>query len=303
MSSRLLVASGVALWAGTVLLLAPLRWFRRPPLVERLRPYAPGSLSTPPRPGVFSVASVREVIGPLSTAVGAAIARCFGVTEDLEVRLRRTHSPLDVSAFRARQLGWSVGAAIGAAAAATAAGLGPVAAFLLLGVAPLLTFLALEQRLATASEHRQRRLFLELPVFAEQLAMLIAAGWSLSAALHRLGTRGHGTIARDLRTVTTRTRSGMSAIEALREWAELADVDALSRLVAVLALDRDATDLAGLVSQEARSIRRDVHRELLEAIERKSQQVWIPVTVAALVPGAILIAIPFMHAMRAVANS
>ena len=42
-----------------------------------------------------------------------------------------------------------------------------------------------------------------------------------------------------------------------------------------------------------------MQRELIEQIERRSQQVWIPVTVAALLPGAIFIAIPFVQALRA----
>src|SRR5690606_36162338 len=38
-SSRLLVAAGLAGWLGATLLLSGVRWFARPPLVERLRPY------------------------------------------------------------------------------------------------------------------------------------------------------------------------------------------------------------------------------------------------------------------------
>jgi hypothetical protein len=41
-----------------------------------------------------------------------------------------------------------------------------------------------------------------------------------------------------------------------------------------------------------------VQRELIETAERRSQQVWIPVTVATLVPGVIFIAIPFIEALR-----
>ena len=46
------------------------------------------------------------------------------------------------------------------------------------------------------------------------------------------------------------------------------------------------------------SIRREVQRELIEQIERRAQQVWIPVTVATLVPGAVLLAVPFIEALR-----
>ena len=37
---------------------------------------------------------------------------------------------------------------------------------------------------------------------------------------------------------------------------------------------------------------------LIETIERRGQQVWIPVTVATLVPGVIFLAVPFVEAMR-----
>ncbi|MCB9388397.1 MAG: hypothetical protein H6512_02030 [Acidimicrobiia bacterium] len=40
-----------------------------------------------------------------------------------------------------------------------------------------------------------------------------------------------------------------------------------------------------------------MHRELLASMEKRSQQVWIPVTVATLVPGAIFVAVPFLQAL------
>ena len=100
-----------------------------------------------------------------------------------------------------------------------------------------------------------------------------------------------------------RARQGLGEVDALREWADVADVDALRRLVAVLAVDRQSGDLARLIGEEARAVRRDVHRELVEAIERRAQQVWIPVTVATLVPGVIFLAVPFVEALRLFANS
>jgi hypothetical protein len=68
--------------------------------------------------------------------------------------------------------------------------------------------------------------------------------------------------------------------------------------VSALALNRQAGDLSRLISDEARAIRRDVHRDLVESIERRGQHVWIPVTVAALVPGVIFLAVPFIEALR-----
>lgn len=300
---RLFVLSGLAMWVGMTLLLSQLRWFSRPPLVARLRPYTPGGLAAPQRTGMLSVESFREVIGPLSRRVGERLARLFGVSEELAVRLERIHAPLDVTAFRLRQLGWSV-AAVGVAAMASAAlGPPPLLVLLLLAGSPILAFLVLEQRLASASQRRQRRLFLELPVVSEQLAMLMSAGFSLGSALNRLADRGNGVCAQDLQRVTSRIRQGLSEVDALREWAAVARVDSLDRLVPVLALNREASDLGRLMSDEARGIRSDVQRQLVEIMERRGQSVWIPVTVATLVPGVIFLSIPFIEALSLFSGS
>ena len=297
------MVSGLVLWAGTTLLLSELRWFSRPPLAQRLRPYTAGGMATPERSGVLSVESFRDVVGPLSRTVGERTARLFGVGEELAVRLERTHSPLDVTAFRVRQVGWSVGAVGIAGALAAVLQPPPPAVVLLLVGSPVLAFLVIEQRLAIASERRQRRLFLELPVVSEQLAMLVSAGFSLGSALNRLAARGDGACAQDLRRVTGRIRQGLSETDALREWAAVARVPALDRLVAVLALNREAGDLGRLVSEEARAIRRDAQRQLTETMERREQQVWVPVTVATLVPGVVFLSIPFIEALRLFSGS
>lgn len=297
---RVAILAGLAFWVGATLILSQGRWFARRSLADRLRPYEPGGLATNPSgPGLLSVESFADVIAPLARTLGERVSRLLGVNEELAVRLERVHSPLDQTGFRVRQLGWSVVGLVGGVLAAAA--LRPPALMSLLFVVggPVLAFLLVEQQLATESDRRKRRLFLELPIVAEQLGMLLSAGFSLGAALNRLAARGQGVSGQDLRRVIVRTRQGMSEVEALREWAATADLDALGRLVAVLALNREAGDLGRLIAEEARSIRREVQRELIEQIERRSQQVWIPVTVAALVPGAIFIAIPFVQALQA----
>ncbi|MGH9278747.1 MAG: type II secretion system F family protein [Acidimicrobiales bacterium] len=300
---RLAVASGLVLWAGTTLVLSQVRWFTRARLVDRLRPYSPGGAAGRTDRGVVSIDSLRDVVGPISRELGERLARALGVTEELSVRLERLHSPLDATGFRLRQVGWSL-AAFGASAL-LALTLRPPAVVGLIVVfsGPMLAFLILEQRLASASDAYKRRLFLELPVVAEQLAMLLTSGYSLGAALNRLAARGRGVAARDLARVCGRIRQGLTEIDALREWAALADVEALTRMVPILALNREASDLGRLVSDEARAIRRDAHRMLIETIERRSQQVWIPVTVAALVPGILFLAVPFVEALNLFSQS
>lgn len=297
---RLLAASSLLLVVGATLVLSELRWFSRQPLVDRLRPFSPGGFrgAGAAGGGLLSVASFREVVAPLARQVGERLAGWLGVSEELGVRLQRVHSPMDATAFRMRQLGWTATGLAGGSLLAAAARPPLALALLFVVGAPGLAFLIVEQQLASSSDRRKRRIFLELPVLSEQLGMLVGAGFSLGAALNRLAARGTGACAQDLAEVCGRIRQGLTEVEALREWAAVADVDALTRLVAVLALNREAGDLGRLVADEARSIRREVHRELIEQIERRSQQVWVPVTVATLVPGAVLLAVPFIEALR-----
>lgn len=302
--TRITVIATLAFWAGATLVLSRRRWFARRSLSDRLRPYEPGGLATASGGhGMLSVDSFAEVIAPLARTVGERFARLVGINEELAVRLERVHSDLDPTDFRVRQLGWAVVGAVGGVLAASAIRPPAVVVLLFLVGAPALSFLFVEQQLAVESDRRKRRLFLELPVVSEQLGMLLSAGFSLGAALQRLATRGQGVSGQDLRRVVGRVRHGVTEVEALREWAAVADLDALTRLVAVLALNREAGDLGRLIAEEARSIRREVQRGLVEQIERRSQQVWIPVTVAALVPGAIFIAIPFLEALRVFSTS
>ena len=289
--------AGLLMWAGLTLLLAQVRWFSRRPLAARIGPYLPGGMGRRTRAGLLSVESFREAVGPLARSLGSQFSRLFGVSEDLDRRLRRVHADLDVTAFRVRQIGWAF-AALGLGTLAAAALRPPAAITVLLTLGGmLLAFLLLEQQVTTASDRWKRSIHLELPIVAEQIGMLLAAGYSLVGALERVARRGEGAVATDLQSVLARIRQGVDETAALREWAELADVDVVERFVSVLALNREASDLGRLIGAEARAMRQDVHRELVETLERRGQQVWIPVTVATLLPGVIFIAIPFYAAL------
>jgi tight adherence protein C len=292
-----LLVSGLALWVGLTLLFSELRWFSRRSLAIRLAPYVPGGMGARGRVGLLSVESFREAVGPLAKSLGSQFSRLLGVSEDLDRRLRRVHAQLDVTEFRVRQIGWSL-AGLGAGALFAVAVRPPVPIVLLTTFGGmLLAFLVLEQQVSAASDRWKRSVHLELPVVAEQVAMLLGSGYSLVAALDRVARRGHGATARDLGRVLSRIRQGLAEEQALEEWAELSDVRSVERFVAVLALNREASDLGRLIAEEARTIRRDVQRELVETLERRGQQVWIPVTVATLLPGVVFIAIPFTTAL------
>lgn len=294
--TRAAALGGLVLFVGLTLLFSELRWFRRTGLIERLWPYAAARRRLAGGE-MLSAASFRELIAPLSRLVGERLARLFRFGEELGIRLERIHAPVGVTGFRVRQVGWSV-VALGAAVLAGIAADPPVpAAVAAVACAPVAAFGVLEQQVARKSARWQQRIFAELPVVSEQLGMLMGAGWSLGAAVARIAERGNGACARDLSRVQARIQQGLSEVDALREWADLAGVGELDRLVGVLALDRETADLSRLISEEARSIRREAQRRLVESIERRNQQVWVPVTAATLMPGVLLMGVPFVDAL------
>ncbi|HBX77839.1 MAG TPA: hypothetical protein DEG43_09350 [Acidimicrobiaceae bacterium] len=296
--TQLLALSSLALWVGSTLIFSELRWFRTPRLVERLQPYVDGGLASRARRSVLSAASLSEVLTPLVRSVGDRFAQLLGLSDNLDDQLIRSGSPLSASTFRLRQAAWSLIAMLTAGAISAFLALPmPLAIGMVFG-APVLCFLIIEQQVIAASEAWQRRLTLELPVVIEQLGMLLSSGYSLGSALNRLGNRSNGVCGAQLKLVGTRVRQGVTEVQALNEFAALAEVQSLTRLVGVLTLNWEASDLGALIGAEARSVRREVQRGLLETMEKRSQQVWIPVTVATLLPGVIFMAVPFVDAMQ-----
>lgn len=298
MTGLLLLAAGCCL-TGTWLLLSSLAVFRRSPLRVRLSPYAPARTGDAPiTPSGLSIAeSLAAVLVPIAETLGSHLSRLSGIRTDLPTRLRRAGSTRSPSEFRLHQF---VLALLAAAAACLMAlwirpG-GAITVLLVLGI-PALVALSEEQRLESAAKHRSERLEAELPVVSEQIAVLLASGLSLGSALERICQRGNGVLAQDLRGVQMAVRQGTSEADALHAWAERVRCEGIDRLVGVLAMHRDAADLGMLLATEARAIRAAAHRRTIESIEQRAQLVWVPVTVATLVPGLILIGVPFVSAM------
>jgi hypothetical protein len=124
------IAASLALLIGASMLFSQIGWFGRTSLVERLRPYTPLGFTVTPDRGAFSPESLLDALRPIAQVVGGALSRLFGVGEEIEVKLRRLHHPLDAVEFRLRQLGYSVLALSLAAVAAVVLGPPPAVAVL-----------------------------------------------------------------------------------------------------------------------------------------------------------------------------
>ncbi len=300
MSAPLGLVGLVLLWIGVATCLAQTPWGRRRPLRRRLAPFLPGAAGPGTDPPAAQVGSGAAVLSPAALHLLDRISRMLGAHDELATRLLRADDRREASTYRAQQLAGAVVATCVGGAVAVGAGTSELGAVALLLGAPAAWVVGTERHLDARIADQQRRLRLELPVVGEQLAILIGAGYSLPAALQRLAERGRGRAARDLGVVSRDLRRGVHESAALAGWEARTGLPAVGRLVKVLAMHRDAGDLGHLVAAEARATRAESHRALVETIERRSQLVWIPVTVATLVPGLILLAVPFVAALRQV---
>jgi Flp pilus assembly protein TadB len=284
-------------WVGLTLVLSEVRRLRRPNLARRLAPHG-DALDRPDRtPHASPLQAARVILGPIILGSGDRLLRALGVDDSLAARLQRLGTQVDAADFRLRQATKAAVAMIAALAASTVVPVPFVARLSMTLTAPVVTLLVIEQRTLSRSTAWQQSVGRELPVIAEQLGMLLSSGYSLGGAISRIGERGTGVSADACRRVVLRVRQGLTEIEALHEWAAVARVPSLDRLVRVLELNSHASDLGELISSEARNTRREAQRDLEALIERRSQSVWIPVTVATLLPGVIFMAIPFIDAM------
>lgn len=230
-------------------------------------------------------------------AFAQRVALLANANAELAARLSQAGLQRSPFEFRARQAGGGVAGFVASGAALSVVGARPLLALAgALGVAAAV-YGACEHSLGRSISLRRTQIVEELPIVAEQVGMLLASGMSLRGALDVAARRGHGVCAEGLERVGARVAGGAAVEVALAEWADDAGSAEIRRFVGVLTLHEDTTDVAALVSDEARAARMEAHRRLIAHIERRSEQVWIPVTVAALVPGCVLLAIPFSDAL------
>lgn len=285
---------------GSLMLLQSAPWFRRQPLTARIRPYL-GSTTQPTRTSSGTV--LKSTLLPIIVDIGAFITKALGVEHDLGERLRVIHATDSAQEFRWKQFMRALLSMLAGAALSVVMSFSALFSLLVIVGFAALSFLRDEQKVSTALERHQRQLDAELPVVIEQLATLLRAGYSLPAALDRVSQRGTGVAAHDIQNVLKRINHGLTENEALQEWSRSTNVEAVRRLTAVLTMHQETSDIGNLVSQEARAAREESHRRLIEFIEKRAQLVWIPVTVATLVPGLIFLAVPFISAMNQVIGS
>ena len=293
---------GVGLW--TLASLAPR--MSRPRLARRIAPYlvdvSPSAreILAPPSPGPLPVVAL--VFAPTLARGGRALGSLLGGSEATSRRLRQAASPLDLAAFRSRQLLWAMGAAavgIGLAwAVATVRPIGLALQMVIVALAAAVGALLPEQMLRRAAKARLARLDAELPVVLEFLTLCLSAGEGVLDSFRRVSRVSHGELAGELSGVVAAVGTGLPFAETLGALARDLDLPAFTRCVDQLlgALDR-GTPLAEVLRAQAQDARDESKRRLLEVAGQKEIGMLVPlvflilpVTIAfAIFPGIVVL--------------
>ncbi len=103
-----------------------------------------------------------------------------------------------------------------------------------------------------------------------------------------------------------------SAIKEIANGSELgaavvptATIFELSRLKLLMEMTRDVrltSEIPQIVRSISTAIKDEIHREHLTTIEKRTQLVWIPVSIAVLIPGSLLLLIPLFNSLKLLAN-
>ncbi|MCR2825390.1 type II secretion system F family protein [Microbacterium sp. zg.Y909] len=287
----LAVVLGGGLAMGLALVVMRLPGWRAARLADRLAPY------------------LRDTADPLGLtplgvpALGVAdawrtwsdrLARALGGSTVIARRLRQAGWEMDVTRFRARQLGWTLGGLIAGALVVVAlavAGRFVAGSILLPPIAAIAGAALCDMRLTGAARARVTRAHEELPTVLEFLSLCLAAGEGVLDALRRVADVGSGELPGELRRVVLAVGTGSPLPDALVSLSPDLDIPALTRSVdhLVAALDRGAP-LAQVLQAQATDTREDAKRVLIEQAGRKEILMLLPL-VFLILPLSVLFAI------------
>ena len=231
--------------------------------------------------------------------MGASALDSLGSTrESVARRLILAGKQPEISVFRLRQACAGIAGMIGACLALTArpaaslrASIIPLIVCALLGT--LLGIAAMDRLLTLRATRRQHA---AVPDCAELLALAVAAGESIPAAIERVAGCAGGPLGAELALAAGHIRNGMPSVRALADMVERTDSPALTRLSRTLttAIER-GSPLASVLHDQARDQRERSLAALMEEGGRREIAMLLPVVflilpvtvIFALYPGLI----------------
>lgn len=268
---RILDVAVSALLVGGLALLAAAWFARRPTFAARV---AQGRVS-------------EEAPSPVSAWArrlsAAALESLGSTTQSVARRLALAGMTPEVSVFRLRQALAGIAGLILACLALTVrpasslrASIIPLCACALVGT--LLGVAGMDRYLTVRAHARQRAIDVAVPDCAELLALAVAAGESIPAAIERVAGCAGGPLGAELSLTAGHIRNGTPSVRALSDLVERTESPALTRLSRTLttAIER-GSPLASVLHNQARDQRERSLAALMEEGGRREIAMLLPV--------------------------
>lgn len=290
MRSQVLLS--LAILAGWALLLGSLPPLRRPSLLQRLERRLDGLGADPD--SVAGSGGRRD--GRRDAPVKSHLERADHLLRQRLERSGWTTTPRQLLGEVLASTG--AGLLLGILLSSTTASAPLRLALPLVGAAigALAPFALLEQRASLRQAERSDA----FPLLLEQLAMLAGHGFAIPEGFWRLERRWRGTtVGTDLGAICRRIAQGAEPDVAVADWAAAHRFPPGERLADALAASATSSDCERVLWQLSRAERERTLTELVHRFQVREQQVWVPVAVAALVPGMLLLVLPFARALHA----
>ena len=196
----------------------------------------------------------------------------------------------------ARKAAFAASALFGSACAVALTSFQAILPTVLIGAMTGLASAALIERSLIDHRKKRRSEKLESSVIAllEQIYLMVINGSSLQSSL----TSAEGVGNRDIANLQNLVKSGLDLETAAEFWIGEFDHPAKRRLTDLLLARTTTSETLALMAGLVQQLRSEQRFSIISTIERRNQLVWIPVTIAVLVPGMIFIAIPLEATLR-----
>ena len=207
-----------------------------------------------------------------------------------------------IEQYRVEQLAWGAVSALGMAALLTLKGVQVgewLSLFIAIALGGVAGLLARDRRLTTHVRRHGARVRAELPTIIEMLAMTVAAGSGLTAAIERVSLIGSGAVAADLQRVLSDVRMGLPLVPALRHMADRSESIELCRFVdAVIVSVERGTPLADVLIAQAADAREAERQALIESGGRKEIGMMVPIVFLVLPLSVVFVLFPGFYGLQ-----
>ena len=243
------------------------------------------------RPSFVTRVAQGRVSDTRPSALGAWIRRCCSTalesmgstSESVARRLSLAGMNMDVPVFRLRQalaaiVGLVLSCALLTLRSAASLRSSLVALCVCALLASLLGVTAMDRALSIKARRRQRAIDAAVPDCAELLALAVAAGESIPAAIERVAGCAGGPLGSELALTSAHIRNGTPSVRALAKLVERTDSPSLTRLSRTLttAIER-GSPLASVLHDQARDQRERSLASLMEEGGRREIAMLLPV--------------------------